>query len=143
MPTHSRTIGLAQPYKCISKCYFLYGNVPRGCVLSYFNCVRQFVTLWTVAHQAPLSIRFSKQEYWSGFPCPPPGDLPDPGIKLTSFMSPVLAGGFFTSTTWEAPPEDYPISCSQHQGWNYDWELTTSANTECVLCAGQYKHSSE
>ena len=76
MPTHSRTIGLAQPYKCISKCYFLYGNVPRGCVLSYFNCVRQFVTLWTVAHQAPLSIRFSKQEYWSGFPCPPPGDLP-------------------------------------------------------------------
>ena len=96
----------AQPYKCISKCYFLYGNVPRRCVLSYFSCVRLFVTLWTIAHQAPLSIGFSRQEHWSGFPCPPPGDLPDPGIKLTSFMSPVLAGGFFTSATWEAPPED-------------------------------------
>ena len=53
----------AQPYKCISKCYFLYGNVPRGCVLNYFSCVRLFVTLWTVAHQAPLSIGFSRQEY--------------------------------------------------------------------------------
>ena len=95
MPTHSRTIGLAQPYKCISKCYFLYGNVPRGCVLSYFNCVRQFVTLWTVAHQAPLSIRFSKQEYWSGFPCPPPGDLPDPGIKPMSLISPTFGRRVF------------------------------------------------
>ena len=75
-------------------------------VLSHFSCVRLFVTLWTIAHQAPLSIGFSRQEHWSGFPCPPPGDLPDPGIKLTSFMSPVLAGGFFTSATWEAPPED-------------------------------------
>ena len=53
--------------------------------------------------QAPLSMRFSRQEYWSGLPCPPPGDLPDPGIKPTSLMSPALAGGFFTtSTTWEA-----------------------------------------
>ena len=46
---------------------------------------------------------FSRQEYWSGFPDPPPGDLPDPGIEPTSFMSPALAGGFFTtSATWEA-----------------------------------------
>ena len=45
----------------------------------------------------------SRQEYWSGLPCPPPGDLPDPGIKPTSFISPALAGGFFTtSTTYEA-----------------------------------------
>ena len=45
----------------------------------------------------------SKQEYWSGLPCPPPGDLLDPGIELTSLMSPALAGGLFTtSTTWEA-----------------------------------------
>ena len=60
-------------------------------------------TLWTAARQAPLSMGFSRQEYWSGLPCPPPGNLPDPVIKPTSLMSPVLAGGFFTtSTTWEA-----------------------------------------
>ena len=51
------------------------------CVLSCFSCVRLFVTLWTVARQAPLSIGFSRQESWSGLPCPPPGDLPDPGIE--------------------------------------------------------------
>ena len=46
---------------------------------------------------------FSRQEYWSGLPCPPPGDLPDPGIELTSLKSPALAGGFFTTdATWEA-----------------------------------------
>ena len=47
-------------------------------------------TLWTVAHQAPLSIGFSRQEYWNGLPCPPPGDLPDPGIKPESSASPAL-----------------------------------------------------
>ena len=55
-----------------------------------------------LAHQAPLSMGFSSQEYWSGLPCPLPGDLPDPGIKPTSLMSPALAGGFFTTgATWE------------------------------------------
>ena len=64
--------------------------------------VQLFVTPWTVACQAPLSMGFSRQEYWSGLPCPPPGDLPDPGIKPASFISPALAGGFFTtSATWE------------------------------------------
>ena len=52
-----------------------------ACVLNQFSCVRLFVTLWTVAHQAPLSLGFSRQEYWSGVLCPPPGDLPDPGIE--------------------------------------------------------------
>ena len=61
-----------------------------------------FVSLWTVAWQAPLAIEFSRQEYWSGLSCPPPGDLPDPGIDPTSLTSPALAGGFFaTSATWE------------------------------------------
>ena len=54
-------------------------------------------TAWTVAHQAPLSMEFSRQEYWRGYPFPTPGDLPDPGIELTSLMSPALAGGFFTT----------------------------------------------
>ena len=62
-----------------------------------------FETLWTVAHQAPLSMGFSRQEHWSGLPFPPPGDLPDPGIEPASLAAPVLAGGFFTtSATWEA-----------------------------------------
>ena len=65
--------------------------------------VRLFVILWTVAHQAPLSMEFSRQEYCSGSPFPSPGDLPDPGIEPASLTSPALASGFFTtSSTWEA-----------------------------------------
>ena len=74
-----------------------------ACMLSHFSHVWLFVTLWTAACQAPLSMGFSRQEYWSGLPCPPPGYLPNPGIEPTSLMSPALAGRFFTtSTTWEA-----------------------------------------
>ena len=60
----------------------------------FLSCVRLFETPWTVAHQAPLSMEFSRQEYWSGLPFPPPGDLPNPEIEL---VSPALAGGFFTT----------------------------------------------
>ena len=57
---------------------------------------------WTVVHQAPLSMGFSRQEYWSALPCPPPGDLPNPGIEVRSLVSPALADGVFTtSITWE------------------------------------------
>ena len=72
------------------------------CVLSSFSCVQLFVTLWTIARQAPLSMGFSRQENWSGFPCPPPGDLPDPGIEPVTLGSSALAGEFFNaSATWE------------------------------------------
>ena len=64
------------------------------CVLSHFSRVQLCTTLWTKAHQTPLSMGFSRQEYWSGLPCPPPGDLPNPGTELTSLMSPALAGVF-------------------------------------------------
>ena len=60
------------------------------------------VTPWTVACQAPLSMGFPRQEYWSGFPFPSPGDFPDPGIKPTS---PALAGGFFTVEPLGQPKE--------------------------------------
>ena len=53
-------------------------------MLSNLSCVRLFVTLWTVAHQAPLSMGLFKQEHWSGLLCPPPGGLPNPGIEPTS-----------------------------------------------------------
>ena len=73
-------------------------------MLSHFSCVRLFVTLWTVACQAPLSMGFSRQEYWSELPFPPPGDLPDPRIQHEPLMPTALAGRFFTtSDTWEAP----------------------------------------
>ena len=60
------------------------------CMLSHCSRVQLFVTLWTVACQVPLSMRFSRQEYWSGLICPPPGDLPDPGIEPVSPVSPAL-----------------------------------------------------
>ena len=59
--------------------------------------VQVFVTPWTVAHQAPLSMEVFRHEYWSGLPLPPPGDLPDPGIEPASLASSALAGGFFTT----------------------------------------------
>ena len=62
-----------------------------------------FVTLWTIARQAPLPMGFSKQEYWNWLPCPPSGDLLNLRIEPASLESPALAGGFFTiSATWEA-----------------------------------------
>ena len=73
--------------------------------LSCFSCVGLFVTLWTVAYQAPLSMEFFRQEYWSGLLCPPPGVLTNPGIKHKYLTSPALAGGFLTTNaTWEAQP---------------------------------------
>ena len=75
----------------------------HACILSYFSNVQLFATSSTLARQCPLSMGFSRQEYRSGLPCSLPGDLPNPGIEPASLMSPVLAGGFFTtSTTWEA-----------------------------------------
>ena len=85
------------------------GTLKHGCfsgwwsMLSHFSDVWLFVTLLTVDCQAPPSRGFSRQDYCSGLPCPPPGDLPDSGIEPASLMSPALAGGFFTtSATWEA-----------------------------------------
>ena len=68
--------------------------------------VHLFATLWTVAHQTPLSMEFSSQEYWSGVPFPPPGDFPKLTIKPTSPVAPALAGGFFTTE-----PDDSLIKC--------------------------------
>ena len=69
-------------------------------MLRRFSCVWLCETLWTVACQAPLSLGFSKPEYWSGLPCSPPGYIPNPGIEPAS---PVLAGGFFTTESSGKP----------------------------------------
>ena len=82
----------------------MHTSINTWAVLSHFYRVGFFATQWTIAHQAPLSMGFSRQEYCSGLPCPPPGDLPDPAMEPTSPMSPALAGRFFTtSATWEKP----------------------------------------
>ena len=72
------------------------------CVPNHFSHVWLFVTQWTVAHQAPLSLGFSRQESLSGLPCPPPGDLFYPGIESESHVSCIGRRSFTTSATWEA-----------------------------------------
>ena len=73
----------------------------RVCCL--FSRVQLFAPLWTVTRQAPLTMRFSSQEFWSGLPCPLPGDLPDPGIKHMSPAISYITGRFFTAEPLEKP----------------------------------------
>ena len=81
---------------------------------------------WTVAHQAPLSMGFPRQKYWSGIPCPPPGDLPNLGDQTCTSMSPALAGRFFTtSATWETLL-DLRLLCKTQECWSWTWELLRS-----------------
>ena len=70
------------------------------CVLSHFSRVQLFVTLWTIAHQAPLSVGFSRQEYWNGLPYPPSRGPSILGIKPASLTSYALADGFLPSAVW-------------------------------------------
>ena len=76
----------------------------RTCVPSHFSRVQLFVTIETVALQAPVSMGFSRQEYWSGWPCSPPGDLPNPEISVSCDSR--IAGIFFT-----AEPPGQPCKC--------------------------------
>ena len=76
---------LGKEYVKAVYCYNAYLTYTQSaCVLSHFSSVWLFATLWTIALQAPLSVGFSRQEYWSGLPCSPPGDLPNPGIEPTA-----------------------------------------------------------
>ena len=108
-------------------------NVP-ACLLSGFSRVQLCATPSTVAHQAPLSMRFPRQEYWRGLPCPPPGDLPDPGMEPTSFNLSCIdwQAGSLPLTTWEAPlfhccPPKTPFGCNlqvyfhlKFSNWNWN-----------------------
>ena len=78
------------------------------CALS-LSRVQLFATPWTVAHQAPLSMGFPKQEYWSGLPFPPPGDLPNPGIKPTSPVSSALQADSLP-TVPEGKPQAFSLN---------------------------------
>ena len=75
-----------------------------ACLLNCFSLVCLFATLWTKTHRDLLSMRFSRQEYWSGLLYPPPGDLPKPEVQSASFTTPELAGKFLiTRAAWEVP----------------------------------------
>ena len=114
---------------CCGSAHLTLGNflIFHG-TLSHFICVWIFVTLRTVIYQAPLSMGFSRQEYWSGLPCPPPGDLPNPGIKPVSLTSPALAGRFFTtSATWEAP--------NFYESYLSQWKANTHTHTHTHIQA--------
>ena len=78
----------------------------HACALS---CVQLFAALWTVAHKAPLSMRLSRQEYWSGLPFPISGDLPDTGIEPRSLTSPALVSRLFTTEPPEKPTFTYTL----------------------------------
>ena len=82
---------------------YLHCILSYACMLSRFSDVQLCATLWIAACQSPLTMGFSRQEYWSGLPCPPPGDLSDPGVELLSLSSTALTDVLFpTSATWEA-----------------------------------------
>ena len=93
-------------------------------MLNHFSCVWPFVTPWTVACQAPLSMRFSRQEYWSGLPWLPPGDLPDPGIEPASLLPPTLVEGSL------APVGKPPSSAKEYYSVQFS-SVTQSCPTLC------------
>ena len=105
------------------------------CALSRFSHVQLFATLWTVAHHTPLSVGFCRQEHWSGLlPCPPPGDVPSPGIEPMSLMSPALAGKFFTISASCFIDYDKAFDCADHNKlWKIFQEMGIPDHLTCLL----------
>ena len=123
--TGNPVFNLANLLRWLDKCWVIYQSenqrrktdIPRrggqeddACVLSHSVVPNSSATPCAIARQAPLSGRFPRQEYWSGLPFPPPGHLPDPGIKPASLVSPALAGGFFTTEPPRKPQEDEKLT---------------------------------
>ena len=104
-------------------------------MLSCFSCVHLFATLWTVTLRAPLSIGFSRQENWSGLLCPPPGDLPNPGIKPLSLMSPLH---WQVSPLPPAPPGKSINVVTQFRFWNLFNQFTTAMDSFLFLSVLKY-----
>ena len=108
----SRWVCFEQEYVCT--CTYMYTLCVCVCVcVRMVSLVWPFATPWTVACQAPQSMEFSRQEYWSGLPFPSLGDLPDPGIEPRSPMCPALAGGFFIT---EPPKKPYKYIHNEYGG---------------------------
>ena len=92
------------------------------------SCVRLHMTPWTMVHQAPLSMGFSRQEHWVGLQCPPPGDLPKPGIEP---VSPASAGGFFTT---EPPWKPRVTTDEAKLIYYYELKSIVYIRAHCVVC---------
>ena len=111
----------------------------------FFSHVQLFVTLWIVVCQASLSMGCPRQEYWRGLSCPPAGYLPNPGIKLTSLMSPSLEGRFFTTSgTWETLVITKKISNSYNFSNTvvFMWNLFSRMDTSLPFSLGSKSHVS-
>ena len=118
-----------EPYKCLFTMIIavvvglLLPLKLRAYVFSHFSCVRLFATPWTVARQAPLSIGFCRQEYWSGLPFPPPGDLPNPGTETEFPVSPALQASFIPRSRQEVLSEinvhKLCNKANQYLGWHF------------------------
>ena len=134
----------------------------HACMLSHFSYLQLFGTLWTVARQAPLSMGFFRQEYWSELSCPPPGDLPDPRIEPLSPMAPALQADSLPLSHRGNPVSIYSFSnprrpesavmprCFDGErpsdvswillvAYSDGWKLPTVLN-ECILCLHFSKH---
>ena len=101
-----------------------------GCACVHAQSCLTLQTPWTLACQAPLSIGFSRKEYWSGLPFPNPEDLPDPGIKPASLTSPILAGNFYHCAIWEAL-WDNTFEYVKPPSW---WYLVAAALADSHTC---------
>ena len=100
-------------------CHWVTWEVDKAIKVKSLSCVRLFTTLWTVAHQAPQSMEFSRQEYWSGLPFPSPGDLPNPGIEPGS---PTLQADALPSEPPGKPPDKAMLQIiSNFRGCSYFW----------------------
>ena len=95
-----------------------------ACMLHHVSHVQLPMTLWAVTLQASLSLGFSGQEYWSGLPCPPPGDLPDPGIEPASPVSPVLQADSLLLSHWGSTKKVTLLAWNNH--FVYDLLVPTS-----------------
>ena len=113
-------------------------------MLSRFSCVRLFVTLWTVARQALLSLGLSRQEYWNGLPCHPPGDLPDPRIEPATPAAPALQANPLPLSHWGSPDENVKSSSKvkyTRWGWHSGcpFELKNGAWRDGLAAVYVYK----
>ena len=116
-------------------------NSWRRCCVQSLSRVRLFSAPQMVAHQAPLPMEFSRQEYWRGLPFPPPGDLPNPGIELESLVPPALAGKVFTTV----PPRKPNIYLNFIENSLHKWlsVSTSSISANSINCELKRKKKPE
>ena len=107
--------------RCLELSYYIDAYSLCGCMPSHFSCVWLFVTIWTVAHQGPLSMGFFRQEYWNGLPCLPPGDLPDQGTERMSLSLLHLQAGSLLLVPPGKPNKWTKVMDQQCIKKNYKW----------------------